>query len=59
VEWILENINQVSWWRYVISKTSNRGRMSSHIIFLPFTKKRNNEVSFEFLVKDLREEIEI
>jgi hypothetical protein len=59
VEWIFENINKISWRRDVIGKTTNRGRMSMHVILLPLSKERDDEVSFEFLVENLREEVEI
>jgi hypothetical protein len=33
--------------------------VSSHVIFLPFSKKVNNKVSSEFLCKNLREEVKV
>jgi hypothetical protein len=57
VEWVFNDVEPVTGWADVISKTTNGCRMTCHVIFLPFTNKRDEVVAFEFSVKHLTHEI--
>jgi hypothetical protein len=47
------------WWTDVVSKSSNWGLMTSHVVILPFSKERDDEVASEFSSKDLGEEVDV
>jgi hypothetical protein len=44
---ILNDVMEALWRRDVIGKTTNRSRVTGHIIILPFAKKSNNKVASE------------
>jgi hypothetical protein len=50
MEGISLDIDPVTRRTNVVSKTSDRGRMTCHVILLPFTDERNKEVAFELSV---------
>ena len=43
----------------IVGKTSDGGRVASHVVLLPFSNERNEEVAFELSVEHLTEEVEI
>lgn len=47
------------WRTDVVSKTTNWGLMTSHVVILPFSKERHDEVSSEFSSEDLGEEVDV
>jgi hypothetical protein len=59
VDWVSQNIVHALRRADIVSKSTNWRLMSSHIIILPFSKERNDEVSSEFSSKDLGEEVDV
>lgn len=50
---------EVSWRGNVVGKTSNWGRVASHVILLPLTQQGHDEVTLELFVEHLREEVQV
>jgi len=59
MDWVSQDIVHALRRADVVSKSTNWRLMTSHIIVLPFSKERNNEVSSEFSSKDLGEEVDV
>jgi hypothetical protein len=59
VEWISLDINPVSWWANIISKTTDWSRVTGHVVLLPFSDEGNEEISLELSVQNLTEEVEV
>ena len=59
MEGVSLDVDPVARWANVVSKTSYWGRVTSHVVFLPFSDERNEEVSFELSVEHLTEEVKI
>jgi len=59
MDWVSQDIVHALRWADIVSKSTNWRLMTSHIIVLPFSKERNNEVSSEFSSKDLGEEVDV
>jgi len=47
------------WRTDVVSKTTNWGLMTSHVVILPLSKERNDEVSSELSGEDLSEKVNV
>jgi len=59
VERVTEDVGPGARWRNVVSQATDRSRVALHVVFLPFAKEANENVSLELAVKDLREEVQI
>ena len=59
MEGVSLDVNPITRWANVIRKTSDWGRVTSHIVLLPFSDERNEEVTLELSVEHLTEEVEI
>ena len=59
MNWIFLNIIKTLWRTDVVSETSNRRLMSSHIIVLPLSEETNDEVASELTCEDLSEEVDV
>jgi hypothetical protein len=59
VEGVTNNVHKIAGRRDVVSETTNWGRVSSHVILLPFSEKVHEEVTAELLSENLREEVEV
>lgn len=46
-------------WADVVSKSSNWGSVSSHVVVLPLSKQTDDEVASEFSSQDLSEEVDV
>ena len=53
------DVIQRLWWANIVGKSSDWGSVSSHVIILPFSEKRNDEVSSELSGEDLGEEVNV
>ena len=59
MEWISDDVHEVSRGRDVVGETTDGGRVSCHVILLPLTEQVHEEVATELLGQDLREEVEV
>lgn len=53
MEWVTLEIEEVSWWADVVSQTTNRSGVTSHVILLPLSKEANEVVAVEFAMEHL------
>jgi len=56
---VTHQVEEVSWWRDVVSQTADRGRVSTKIILLPLAEEADKVVSIKLAMEHLREEIEV
>ena len=59
VDRVTQESVEALWRTDVVSKTTDWGLMTSHVVILPFSKERNDEVSSELSSKDLGEEVNV
>lgn len=59
MDWVFLNVIETLRRADIVSQTTNRCLMSSHIVVLPLTKKSHNEVSSELACKNLSEEVDV
>lgn len=59
MEGISLDVKQISRWWDIVSETTDRCLMASHIVLLPLSNERDEVVVSELLVKNLREEVQV
>jgi hypothetical protein len=59
VEGVTDDVHEVLRGRDVVSETTDGGGSATHVILLPLSKEVHEEVSSEFLGKDLGEEVQV
>ena len=59
MEGISLNIEEILGRRDVISQSTNGSRVTCHVILLPLSKERHEEVTLELAVEHLTEEVEV
>ena len=59
MNWVLLNVIKTLRRTDVVSETTNRSLMPSHIVVLPLAEETNDEVASEFPGQDLSEEVDV
>lgn len=59
VEGVTEDVGPGARRRNVVSQTTDRSRVTLHVILLPLAKEANEKVALELAVKHLREEVQV
>lgn len=59
MEWVLGQFDEISGWREVVCEASSGNAVPGSFYFLPCTEKLDEEVASEFLIENLREEVDI
>ena len=59
MEWIAHDISQLARRADIVSKTTNGRRLACHVELLPATNEADEEVTFEFAVQNLGQEVKV
>jgi len=59
VEWITNDVKQLTRRANVVCEATNRCGVALHVVFLPLSEETNKEIALEFAMKNLRKEVKI